>query len=79
MSPGDDPNSADWALEQMDASEPTPADAVVRNEAIEQRLQALPDPELREIALWKLDGWTNQTERRSLPLDLAAPVMLNGF
>ena len=58
--PGDDPDVAGWALEQMDASEPTPAEAAVLNEALEQRLQALPDPELRQIALGKLEGWTNR-------------------
>ena len=44
----------------MDAAEPTPAEAAVLNEALEQRLQALPDPELRQIALGKLEGWTNR-------------------
>jgi RNA polymerase sigma factor (sigma-70 family) len=60
MSPRDDPDAAGWALEQMDATEPTPAEAAVLNEALEQRLQALPDPELRQIALGKLEGWTNR-------------------
>jgi RNA polymerase sigma factor (sigma-70 family) len=48
-----------WALEQMDAAVPTPAEAVVLNEALECRFRALPDPELRQIAVWKLEGWTN--------------------
>jgi len=66
VSPGDDPEAAGWALEQMDAAEPTPAEAAVLNEALEQRLQSLPDPELRQIALAKLEGWTNRetAERR---------------
>ena len=29
------------------------------NEALERRLQALADPELREIALWRLEGYSN--------------------
>ena len=29
------------------------------NEALERRLQSLADPELREIALWRLEGYTN--------------------
>jgi RNA polymerase sigma factor (sigma-70 family) len=49
-----------WALEQMDAGTPTPEEAAVLNEALERRLQALPEPELREIALRKLEGYTNR-------------------
>jgi RNA polymerase sigma factor (sigma-70 family) len=56
----DDPESADWALEQMDAAGPSPAEAVVLNEALERRLEALADPELRRIALSRLEGYTNR-------------------
>jgi RNA polymerase sigma factor (sigma-70 family) len=49
-----------WALEQMDARAPSPADAAVLNEALERRLEALDSPELREIALWRLEGYTNR-------------------
>jgi RNA polymerase sigma factor (sigma-70 family) len=49
-----------WALEQMDASVPSPGEAVVLNEALELRLQSLDNPELRQIALWRLEGYTNQ-------------------
>jgi RNA polymerase sigma factor (sigma-70 family) len=48
-----------WALEQMEATAPSPAEAAMLNEALECRLQALSDPELRQIAVWKLEGWTN--------------------
>src|SRR5271165_447180 len=56
----DESESAHWALEQMDAAGPSPAEAAVLNEALERRLQALADPELRQIALWRLEGYTNR-------------------
>jgi RNA polymerase sigma factor (sigma-70 family) len=59
VSAGDDEDSPLWALEQMEAADPSPVEAVVLNEALERRLQSLADPELREIALWRLEGYTN--------------------
>ena len=59
LSGGDETGSAVWVLEQMEAADPSPAEAAVLNEALERRLQALADPELREIALWRLEGYTN--------------------
>jgi RNA polymerase sigma factor (sigma-70 family) len=56
----DETRSAHWALEQMDAAGPSPAEAAVLNEALERRLVALADPELRQIALWRLEGYTNR-------------------
>jgi hypothetical protein len=56
----DDGESAHWALEQMDAAGPSPAEAAVLNEALERRLEVLADPELRQIALWRLEGHTNR-------------------
>jgi RNA polymerase sigma factor (sigma-70 family) len=47
-------------LDQIDTDEPTPAEAALLNEALEQRFQALREPELRRIALKKLEGFTNQ-------------------
>jgi RNA polymerase sigma factor (sigma-70 family) len=59
--PGDDERESQrWALEQMEAAGPSPAEAAVLNEALELRLDALTDPELRQIALWKLEGYTNR-------------------
>jgi len=55
-----------WVLEQMDASEPTPEDAAALNEALERRLRALGDPVLRQIALRKLEGYTNKEIAREL-------------
>jgi RNA polymerase sigma factor (sigma-70 family) len=56
----DDSQSANWALEQMDAAGPSPAEAALLNEALELRLEVLADPELRRIALWRLEGYTNR-------------------
>jgi RNA polymerase sigma factor (sigma-70 family) len=49
-----------WTLEQMEATAPTPAEAAVMNEALEQRLEALSDPVLRRVALRKLEGYSNR-------------------
>ena len=56
----DDRSCPDWALELMDASAPSPAEAAVLSEALERRLAALAVPELRQIALWRLEGYTNR-------------------
>ena len=42
------------------SDEPTPLEADVLNEALEQRLRDLPEPDLRQVALMKLEGDTNQ-------------------
>jgi RNA polymerase sigma-70 factor, ECF subfamily len=47
-----------WMLARMDRAVPTPAEAALFNEEFELRLASLPD-DLRQIALWKLEGWTN--------------------
>ena len=60
ISDRDESESANWALEQMDAAGPSPAEAAVLNEALERRLEALENPELRQIALWRLEGYTNR-------------------
>jgi RNA polymerase sigma factor (sigma-70 family) len=49
----------EWAFEQMEQAEPTPADAAAFTEEIQLRLTELPEP-LRQIALWKLQGYTNE-------------------
>jgi RNA polymerase sigma factor (sigma-70 family) len=59
LSGRDETGSAGWLLEQLEAADPSPAVAAVLNEALERRLQALADPELRRIALWRLEGYTN--------------------
>ena len=57
---GDESSSAGWVLEQMDAAGPSPAEAAALNEVLEQRLEMLGDPELRQIALWRLEGYSNR-------------------
>jgi RNA polymerase sigma factor (sigma-70 family) len=52
--------SRQWMLEAMDAAVPTPAEAMVLNEALERRLDALGDPGLRQISLWRLEGYSNR-------------------
>jgi DNA-directed RNA polymerase specialized sigma24 family protein len=44
----------------IDSDGPTPAEAALLNEALERRFQSLADPILRQIALAKLEGYTNQ-------------------
>jgi len=56
----DEMESQRWALEQMEAAGPSPAEAAVLNEALEHRLDALADPDLRKVALWRLEGYTNR-------------------
>ncbi len=46
-------------LDQIDSDGPTPAEAALLNEALERRFQMLKDPNLHQIALWKLEGYTN--------------------
>jgi len=47
-------------LDQIDSDGPTPAEAALLNEALERRFGVLTDPALRQIAQWKLEGYTNQ-------------------
>jgi RNA polymerase sigma factor (sigma-70 family) len=47
-------------LEELSDADPTPAQASILNEALERRLQALPDLGLRLIAMRKLEGYTNR-------------------
>jgi RNA polymerase sigma factor (sigma-70 family) len=46
-------------LDQIDSDGPTPAEAALLNEALEHRFQLLKDPGLHQIAVWKLEGYTN--------------------
>jgi DNA-directed RNA polymerase specialized sigma24 family protein len=55
--PGEDLSAA--VIDQIDSDGPTPADAALLNEALERRFQMLKDPNLKQIALWKLEGYTN--------------------
>jgi DNA-directed RNA polymerase specialized sigma24 family protein len=53
---GDSPGTI---LDQIDSDGPTPAEAALLNEALERRFEMLKDLDLRQIALWKLEGYTN--------------------
>jgi len=56
--PNNPERSAAWTFEQMDKANPTPDEAVAFNEEVQRQLSAL-DPALRQIVLWKLEGYTN--------------------
>jgi RNA polymerase sigma factor (sigma-70 family) len=42
------------------SADPDPAEAALLGEQMQTLLAALTDPTLRQIALWKLEGYTNQ-------------------
>jgi RNA polymerase sigma factor (sigma-70 family) len=44
----------------LEGTSPTPDEAAALNEALERRLRDLPEPDLRQVALMKLDGYTNR-------------------
>jgi DNA-directed RNA polymerase specialized sigma24 family protein len=50
----------DAILEEIIGREPTPEFAASVAEEIEILLASLGDDQLRQIAIWKLEGWTNQ-------------------
>ncbi len=57
---GSDSSCMCWELEEMDAAGPSPAEAALLNETLERRLESLADSELRQIALWRLEGYSNR-------------------
>ena len=52
------PAAADSSLEQLFSREPTPELAAEVAEEYERLLDRLGDPELRSIAVWKMEGHT---------------------
>src|SRR5262249_30301282 len=56
---GDSGSWPAWMLQAMDRREPTPDEALVLEEGLQRWLTPLP-PDLRRIALWKLEGYTNK-------------------
>jgi RNA polymerase sigma factor (sigma-70 family) len=56
---GTEPDASRLELDGIKDRGPTPLEAALLNEAIEQRLNALDNSELRALALKKLEGWTN--------------------
>ncbi|NLS93693.1 MAG: RNA polymerase subunit sigma-70 [Planctomycetaceae bacterium] len=49
-----------FGIGNMLGTEPTPEFAVMAAEECEHLLEALPDEQIRQIALWKLEGFTNE-------------------
>jgi RNA polymerase sigma factor (sigma-70 family) len=47
-------------LEQLVTREPTPEEATAMADECKRLLDLLDDPELRQIALWKVEGYTNE-------------------
>ena len=47
-----------WMLEHVDKTQPSPEEKVIIVEELNRLLQGLSE-ELRQIVLWKLDGFTN--------------------
>jgi RNA polymerase sigma factor (sigma-70 family) len=68
--PGGMEPDRDGLLEDLGARGPDAQEAAILTETIDEMLTALP-PELRQIALWKLDGLTNEQIAASDRLDCA--------
>jgi RNA polymerase sigma factor (sigma-70 family) len=56
--PGEVPGDQD--VTQLLTREPTPEEAAEVADECQRLLDALPGPELRQIALWKVEGYTNE-------------------
>jgi RNA polymerase sigma factor (sigma-70 family) len=56
--PGEVPD--EYNLEQLLTREPTPEEAAATADECRRLLDLLEEPELREIALWKVEGYTNE-------------------
>jgi RNA polymerase sigma factor (sigma-70 family) len=52
--------SGDYDLEQLLSREPTPDEAAATADECRRLLDLLDEPELRQIALWKVEGFTNE-------------------
>ncbi len=53
------PDSDDQQMARVVGSEPTPEFAAMVAEDLQRRLDSLPNQVLRDICLWKMEGWTN--------------------
>ena len=56
--PGETPDAYD--PEQLLTREPTPEEAAATADECRRLLELLEEPELRQIALWKVEGYTNE-------------------
>ena len=54
-----DDSEGEGGLAQIVGNEPTPEFAAQVTEEMERLLQSLSSPELRSVALWKMDGYSN--------------------
>jgi RNA polymerase sigma-70 factor (ECF subfamily) len=68
--PGDDSEVRAAFIDQIEDHEPTPAEAALLNEALEARFEALREPELRQIAQRKLEGYSNEEIAQELKCTL---------
>ena len=50
----------EYSLEQLLTREPTPEEAAATADECRRLLGLLEEPELRQIALWKVEGYTNE-------------------
>ena len=62
-------DESDSLVKRLPAPDPTPEEAAELAEGVELLLRALPNPILRQVALWKLEGYTSE--------DIAAPDKLD--
>jgi DNA-directed RNA polymerase specialized sigma24 family protein len=67
---GADPDGGDAGLEQVVGTEPTPEFASMVAEEYRRLLDGLGDEDLRRIALWKMEGYSNEEIRQRLGCSL---------
>lgn len=70
-----DPDDGDLGLEQVVGPEPTPEFAAMIAEECRRLLDGLGDEDLRRIAVWKMEGYTNEEIRRRLGCSLRAVTL----
>jgi DNA-directed RNA polymerase specialized sigma24 family protein len=61
-----DDSEGEGGLAQIVGNEPTPEFAAQVAEELERRLKSLNGPELRSVAVWKMDGYSNAEIARKL-------------
>jgi RNA polymerase sigma factor (sigma-70 family) len=67
LSSSDDSRSdAPYEPIALESTEPTPWEALALTEALERGLRHLPEPDLRQVAVMKLEGYTNREIAESL-------------
>ncbi len=58
LRPGDG-DSSPGGFDALEGDDPTPEEAAILAEEVENLLGRLRDPRLRQVAVWKLEGYTN--------------------